>query len=273
MENSPNQFQSKWTLTTSFEQALTNKTLSPKTLSLSLAANGKLPNNNNNNNINNNNININTNNNNNPNNSSPSKENNFAKVSKLAATQATAIVSSIAPDSRMQLRIQSFKPNNGHQMPVSLNDGIVILHPDIFGGVSQEQIEGLQTVAFTNVLSFLHSVVFSKAMERLRNGKGMGVGFMAMNSVFQSVQPKPQPPPNNNNLQTLLTLLQAQQALQRQQQQKQQQQHQHQHQHQHQQSQQQKQQVQQSQQHQQQSQSQVQQQNNNNNNNNNKFKR
>lgn len=151
MENHSNQFHTKWTLTSIFETSLANKQLSPRSIQLSLAANKTQSSNN---------------------------KNDIAKAAKAMATQSTASVSSLSPDMNVNMKVQNLKQP---QMPITMNNqGTLLLHPDIFGSVSKEQLQGLSVVPFTNVLTFLHNTISSKAFERLSNGKGLGSGFAAI---------------------------------------------------------------------------------------------
>ncbi|TIC66212.1 hypothetical protein E3Q02_01941 [Wallemia mellicola] len=151
MENHSNQFHTKWTLTSIFETSLANKQLSPRSIQLSLAANKTQSSNN---------------------------KNDIAKAAKAMATQSTASISSLSPDMNVNMKVQNLKQP---QMPITMNNqGTLLLHPDIFGSVSKEQLQGLSVVPFTNVLTFLHNTISSKAFERLSNGKGLGSGFAAI---------------------------------------------------------------------------------------------
>ena len=151
MEDSATPLHTKWTTTSVFENSLANKTLSPRSIQLSIAANKT---------------------------QSSGNNTGMVKAAKAMATQSTASVSSIAPDALVTLKIQSLKQP---QMPITMNaSGTLLLHPDIFGGISKEQLQGLSITPFTNVLTFLHNTISSKAFERLSNGKGLGSGFAAI---------------------------------------------------------------------------------------------
>ncbi|TIA88463.1 hypothetical protein E3P99_02586 [Wallemia hederae] len=151
MEDSATPLHTKWTTTSVFENSLANKTLSPRSIQLSIAANKT---------------------------QSSGNNTGMVKAAKAMATQSTASVSSIAPDALVTLKIQSLKQP---QMPITMNAaGTLLLHPDIFGGISKEQLQGLSITPFTNVLTFLHNTISSKAFERLSNGKGLGSGFAAI---------------------------------------------------------------------------------------------
>ncbi|TIB17613.1 hypothetical protein E3P92_01023 [Wallemia ichthyophaga] len=151
MEASANQYTTKWTTTHIFETWLANKALSPRSIQLSIAANKTQP---------------------------SHAKNDVAKAAKAMATQSTAAISSLAPDMHVNMKVQNLKQP---QMPITMNNaGTLLLHPDIFGGVSKEQLQGLRVVPFTNVLTFLHNTISSKAFERLSNGKGLGTGFAAI---------------------------------------------------------------------------------------------
>lgn len=151
MEASTNQFETKWTTTHTFEASLANKQLSPRSIQLSIAANKTQPSN---------------------------AKSDIAKAAKAMATQSTASISSLSPDMNVNMKVQNLKQP---QMPITMNSaGALLLHPDIFGGVSKEQLQGLRVVPFTNVLTFLHNTISSKAFERLSNGKGLGSGFAAI---------------------------------------------------------------------------------------------